>query len=292
MGSSVEFNTHAVNFLHNARNEYGDVFTIRLINQHLTIVMDPHSFEALNREKNFDFEAIQRQVNMNVFNSTLKEPRKMIKETGKTVKGTSLIREIGNYTELLAQTFEQLTEDKVQDGKQWVPGLRSFCATTLFNPIFTSIFGHEEKKNLFNWRDVCKNFDIFHQYFNFMWLGFPKALFPSVGKSLVGLMDQPSSEELLNRDDCSEYIKTATRNMLDQGQSEAAIKGHNLVYLHVNYNTFRLAFWVLNNIIEDTKAYAALTAEIENLITSKLDKQTNSAHLTIGDVEGLQVLGE
>lgn len=61
-GSAVEFSTHAVKFLHRACRQYGDVFTIRLVNQHLTIVMDPHSYEIVSKERNFDFDPIQKQV--------------------------------------------------------------------------------------------------------------------------------------------------------------------------------------------------------------------------------------
>jgi len=62
LGSAAEFSKDAVKFLHAAHRQYGDVFTIRLVNQYLTIIMDPHSYEAVSREKNFDFDPIQKQV--------------------------------------------------------------------------------------------------------------------------------------------------------------------------------------------------------------------------------------
>jgi len=62
LGSAQKFSQDAVTFLHAAHRKYGDVFTIRLVNQYLTIIMDPHSYEAVSREKNFDFDPIQKQV--------------------------------------------------------------------------------------------------------------------------------------------------------------------------------------------------------------------------------------
>ena len=62
LGSAAEFSHNAVKFLQAAHRQYGDVFTIRLVNQYLTIIMDPHSYEAVSREKNFDFDPIQKQV--------------------------------------------------------------------------------------------------------------------------------------------------------------------------------------------------------------------------------------
>jgi len=71
LGSSAEFSQNAVKFLHAAHRQYGDVFTIRLVNQYLTIVMDPHSYEALSREKNFDFDPIQKQVTVYAWHGAL-----------------------------------------------------------------------------------------------------------------------------------------------------------------------------------------------------------------------------
>ena len=62
LGSAAKFSENAVTFLHSAHRQYGDVFTVRLVNQYLTIIMDPHSYEAVSREKNFDFDPIQKQV--------------------------------------------------------------------------------------------------------------------------------------------------------------------------------------------------------------------------------------
>jgi len=62
LGSAPQFSQDAVAFLQSAHRQYGDVFTIRLVNQYLTIIMDPHSYEAVSREKNFDFDPIQKQV--------------------------------------------------------------------------------------------------------------------------------------------------------------------------------------------------------------------------------------
>jgi len=71
LGSAAQFSQNAVKFLHAAHRQYGDVFTIRLVNQYLTIVMDPHSYEAVSREKNFDFDPIQKQV---TFTCTTRRP--------------------------------------------------------------------------------------------------------------------------------------------------------------------------------------------------------------------------
>ena len=61
-GSAIEFSRHAVSFLHVTRRQHGDVFTLKLVNQYMTVIMDPHSVHLMTKEKNFDFDPIQKQV--------------------------------------------------------------------------------------------------------------------------------------------------------------------------------------------------------------------------------------
>ena len=67
--------------------------------------------------------------------------------------------------------------------------------------------------------------------------------------------------------------------------------GHNLVFLHVNYNTFRISFWILYYILSTEKAHEALMKEIDLLVEEKLDTEENALNLTLEDIESLEVLG-
>lgn len=219
-GSCLEFGEHAVNFLQKSHKTYGDVFTIRLVNQYLTIINDPHSFEAMAKEKAFDFDPIQKQVNWNVFSFILKSPRKMIKDTGKTVRGPYLGKGMNAFAANLEHAFEhQLSIPRPVPGatSEWATdGLRNFTAKTMFDAIFNTVFGNSDDSN-FNSRMVYRNFECFHKYFNLFWLGVPKKWFPPAMKALVELCcDGNSSNTFLKRDDCSDYIRTAINYMLDQ----------------------------------------------------------------------------
>jgi hypothetical protein len=291
-GSALDFGTHAANFLQTCHKKYGDVFTLRLVNQYLTVIMDPHSYEAMSKERNFDFDAIQKQVNWNVFSFVLKEPRKMIKDTGRTVRGPYLHRGMNAFARNMDIAHDRAQEFPNLDEDGWhVQGMRMFAAQTIFDAIFNTIFGRSDGC-CFNPSRTYKNFEVFHKYFNYFWLGVPKTWFKPAMESLLELLEQPTSDELLARDDVSDYIKTATAYMKMQGQTESDIKGHNLVYLHVSYNTFRLAFWVLSNILEDPKASAALLAEIDEAVSDRFDEDSKTSTFTLKDVEDMRVLSE
>ena len=298
LGSAGDFSRHAVQFLHDAHKKYGDVFTMRLLNQHITVIMDPQSYEAVSREKNFDFDPIQKQVNKNVFSYFLIEPKKMLTETAKTVKGDMMLGALETYMDNLNISYKGISSGRQgectldQGGKKWESdGLRNFASRTIFDAIFNTIFGRDDEHK-FNSSLAFENFETFHKYFNYLWLGFPIAMFPKALKAQKEMLCMPDAEEMLGRCDLSIYMRRALEFMQEHGQSEMDMKGHNLVYLHVNYNTFRLAFWVLNNLIEDDKALMALNEEITELVEARKSKDTNLIRLTIKDLENMKVLGK
>lgn len=297
-GNGGDFAKDAVKFLHTTQRKLGDIFTIRLFNQHMTVVMDPHSYDRFVKERNFDFDAIQKQVNHNVFSFELVNARKMLKEAGKTVRGPYLNKGMSQFSSYLNETFHEVT--KTESGttsEEWKSmGLRSFNSHTLFASLFYTIFGKGDSNDpRFKPLSVYKSFDTFHKYFNFLWLGMPVKLFPKALKALEGLCQQPTSSELLQRDDLSEYIRFSTNFMLQHNQTEQDIIGHNLVYLHVNYNTFRLAFWTLYHLLEHREAMEALRKEVEDVVRTKreeMDDEESEVVFSTSDIDSLKVLGE
>jgi hypothetical protein len=296
-GNGEQFHKNAVKFLHDTQKKLGDIFTIRLVHQHLTILMDPHSYERMAKEKNFDFDAIQRQVNHNVFSFALIDARKMIKEAGKTVRGPYLNKGMHQYAKYLNEAYVEVNEKTDMDSvkSDWhTDGLRSFNAKTLFSALFFTIFGKMDKETPFEPNTVFKHFDTFHKYFNYLWLGMPVNMFPEALKSLKFLCDQPGSQDFLKRKDLSEYIRFSTNFMLERGQTEQDIIGHNLVYLHVNYNTFRMAFWAVYQLMEHPEALEALRNEVQELIEQREYNvnEDDEVELSLEDVDRLPVLGK
>jgi len=225
----------------------------------------------------------------------LKEPKKMIKDTGRTVRGSNLGKSLDEFVGHLSESYVKITNEhrlSAKPDEEWTTdGLRQFAAKTMFDALFNTIFGRSDN-DAFNSQMAFKNFEVFHQYVNFFWLGFPKSWFPPAMKALGELLVPPTAEDFMTRADTSDYIKTAIEYMKLQGQTEGDIKGHSLVYLHVNYNTFRLVFWVLNNLLANPKAMADLQDEIYQATYDRLHEESNTATFTIKDIESLKVLGE
>lgn len=302
-GNGAEFSEHAVRFLHKSQKKLGDIFTIRLLNQYLTIIMDPHAYEAFAKEKRFDFDPIQKQVNNNVFSFSLKNAHKMISEAGKKVNGKYLSNNMQNFSKNLQESIQNIasaskSDQPKADGEWQTEGLRTLMSRTLFSALFYTIFGRsngpdraEEVKG-FNPQAFHENFDVFHMFFNYLWLGLPAKLFPKACEALQGLFQQPLAQDMLPRDGISDYIKFSTEFMLKQEQSEQDIMAHNLVFLHVNYNSFRLTYWCVYLMMEHPETHEALARELREEIEAKHMDAEHRVGFTMDEIDKLPVLGE
>lgn len=295
-GNGADFNKHAVQYLQKTQKQLGDIFTIRLLNQHLTVVMDPHTYEKFVKESAFDFDPIQKQVNHNVFSFTLIDSKKMLKEASKTVRGAYLHKGLQQFSSILNDTFVSVSNTDCAPTTAWrTDGLRQFNSKTLFVSMFYTIFGRGNDSNSIDPLVVYKNFDLYHKYFNYLWLGLPVKMFPKALQALKVLIQQPGSAELLSREDLSDYIRFSTKFMLERGQTEEDIIGHNLVYLHVNYNTFRLMFWSMLYLMQHKEALDALRAEIQEVVNTKIsnDEVTDDGEVIINlhDIDSMAILG-
>lgn len=261
----------------------------------MTIISDPHTYERVCKEKNFDFDPIQKQVNNNVFSFQLFDARKMIKEASKKVKGQYYVANMVSFSKHLECAFDDSVNVSTQNGEGWnEAGLRSMASDTMFRAIFRTIFGKGKEGDVFEPSTVYKCFDSFHKYFNFLWLGLPIKLFPNACRALEVLIQQPNSEEVLMRDDVSEYIKFSTEFMKANGQSETDIIGHNLVFLHVNYNTFRLTYWLIYYLSQYPEAREALRKEILELVeqSAECSDANEQVEINLDAVDRLPILGK
>lgn len=301
-GNGAEFAEHAVRFLHKSQKAQGDIFNIRLLNQYLTIIMDPHCFEKFSKEKRFDFDPIQRQVNQNVFGFQLVEARKMILEAGKKVNGRHLGSDMESFASNLQYAFQLLNKEKANsadlngnvDQAQWnKEGLRMLTSKTLFSAVFYSIFGRTAglaDVPDFTPQTFHDKFDIFHKFFNYLWLGMPVKLFPKACDALKVLCQQPTSHDMLTRDGLSDYIRFSTEYMLQHGQSESDIIGHNLVFLHVNYNTFRVAYWCVYQMLEHPHVMEDLARELREAVEKRRVEGEERVGFKLEDIDHLPLL--
>ncbi|PVD24508.1 hypothetical protein C0Q70_14991 [Pomacea canaliculata] len=307
-GSGVEFSQNVVLFLHKSQKQLGDIFTFRVLNKYITIIMDPHCYEDFNKERNFDFAPMVAKVNRNIFGFTVKDSFGLITYASKTVKGKHLRSSMKIFTRNLQDSLEELmkTNDThasncnvEADGNtiDWSrESLRTMMSKTLFTAIFYTAFGHsadpsgEEKVKDFHPQVFDKNFQNFHKVFNYLWIGLPRRLFPKAAESYNIMCQLLNHHELLQRNEVSDFVKFSIEYMLQVGEKDEDIMGHTLVYLHVQYNTVRLAYWCVYKMVEQPRVLMDLEMELSKAIEEKREDGEETVAFTLNEINKLPLL--
>ncbi|XP_025108085.1 cholesterol 7-alpha-monooxygenase-like [Pomacea canaliculata] len=304
-GNSAQFSKHHVRFLQTSQKQLGDIFTIRLLNHYFTVIMDPHCYETFVKVKNFDFFAIMHQVLNNVFALEVKSSRKLSIEIAKRLKGMYVNTTMDNFAKHVQNSFTDLTKTSAMttsdcnanintDGNTSVDWRREMLFTlmskTMFPSLFYTLFGRsvdpsgEEKTKNFCPKVFHDNFNLFHKYFTYLWIGLPLKLFPQAVEALTVLLQQPTSHNMLRRDGVSEQIKVSINHFHQHGHSEQDIALYNLVIFHVNYNTFRAAYWCVYKLAEDPRILKDLERELHEAIEMKRADGEESVAFTLAEI--------
>lgn len=252
-------------------------------------------FTFCSKEKSFDFEPIQEQVNGNIFGFQVPEPKKMIKVVGKTTRGSAIIKDIHSFSGYLDKAYTSL-EDHTPSNDWVTDSLDHLANKTLFKTIFNSIFGDDKETPNFNYKLYHDNIRVFHKYFSFLWLGLPHCLFPEATEAVGKLFDQPTPTEFIESEGTSDYLREAIKYLQSYNLTEKEIKCHNLVFLHININTFKIATWCLYQLMNHKAAMAGVREELDDFIQSHKDEDYNGEDTFVSispkELDDLQTLGK
>lgn len=289
LGSARQFQQDSIGLIRSSAEKYGPVFTLKLPFNYLHIVADVHAVEAFVKNRDFNFDPIQRWVNRNVFGFRVPNATGMIREAAHSSKAAMLGPSMEQYNEYLAESYKEIGS-RADDWQRC--SLQQVLNDTKFRAIFNAVFGKSDDQP-FNYRSLRKRFDIFHEAFLYLWLGFPLWLFPKAKAALTALTEShPSVEELMARKDISEYLRKALTMIDEAGGTMHEVVGHNLVYMHVNYNTVKTTFWALCRLTENNDAMTALRDEIKAFLKGRPKEQDDTLEVPLSEVERLPTLGE
>ncbi|XP_025107476.1 cholesterol 7-alpha-monooxygenase-like [Pomacea canaliculata] len=310
-GNSAQFSKHLVRFLQTSQKQLGDIFTIRLLYHYFTVIMDPNCYEMFVKEKNFDFSLVTKQVISNVFGLEVKSRRKLFSETAKRLKGVYLNTTMDNFAKHVQNSFTDLTKTSAMtnsdcnanintDGNTSVDWRRETLFTLMSRTVFASLFytmfgcsvdpsGENTTKN-FCPKVFHDNFDIFHKYFTYLWIGLPLKLFPKAAEAFAVLLQQPTSHNMLQRDGVSEQVKVSINHFHQHGHSEQDIAVYNLILVHVNYNIFRVTFWCVYKLAEDPRVLKDLERELHEAIEMKRADGEESVAFTLAEIDEFPLL--
>jgi len=90
----------------------------------------------------------------------------------------------------------------------------------------------------------------------------------------------------------SDYLKAAIQYLQSYGLSDSEVKSHNLVFMHININTFKIAVWCLYKLMEHKEAMAAVREEIDNLIANSRDEEGAPVYISPKEMEAMETIGK
>ncbi|XP_012946916.1 cytochrome P450 7A1 [Aplysia californica] len=307
-GNAKQFGSNALAFLQDAKEKYGDVVTIRMLDKYWTIMLDVSSYEAFNNERNFSFSPVKAMINTNVFSYTLQQHEKVIAKISNHLNGVALYSAFEEFvkslTRVVSETEEHVKTTNTLDGQtpqlldkdsvmtmkktdekltgvkgfkdvlqdDWCEeGLQKVVAKVFFNSQFYSFIGRPEpgSKSNVNPDYFFDVYNEFHDYFYHLFAGLPIQIFPTAGKARDKLHASLDIPEILRRPDSSEYIKKATEFILANGQTESDCRNHILSLFHVMFNNLGAGFWCLYLLMHDKAARKSVLKELEDAVETK-----------------------
>lgn len=229
MGSVLEIGPE---YLLKCQEKHGDVFKVRLGLSHITIVMDTRNTDAFVSNKNFSFHDLQVMLTKQVFEFTPEMIPNVMKELGHLLHGKALERSLGSFDDKLGDAFEQV--ESQSPSALTTEGLRDSMVKTFFTASFDAAFGRSTEP--FNGWHTSKQLPVLQACLPAYVAGLPKMLLPRGWMAWKSLLQQPSSDEMLAREDLSEFVRYVITVMKKAGRSEQEIRYYNAMYAYINYN--------------------------------------------------------
>ncbi|XP_078804055.1 prostacyclin synthase isoform X2 [Oryzias latipes] len=142
LGHALEFGKNAAKFLTRMKEKHGDIFTVRVAGNYVTVLLDPHAFDGvLHDTVSLDVSrirglSIQKIFGLQMPNNMHTSERKWMEEQ---FKGVNLI-ELNSSMNINLRNF-LLNDGKICSASEWKQeGLFSLCYSLLFRAGYLTLF--------------------------------------------------------------------------------------------------------------------------------------------------------
>ncbi|KAG7494733.1 prostacyclin synthase [Solea senegalensis] len=148
LGHALEFGKDASKFLNRMKLKHGDIFTVRAAGRYVTVLLDPHSYDAvINDPESLDFTRYARVLMERIFSLRLPhhQPNTAKAMMRKHFMGVNLTTLNGTMSRHLRAL---LTAEMPPNQKHWKDeGLFNFSYSLLFKAGYLVLFGGEQNNN-------------------------------------------------------------------------------------------------------------------------------------------------
>ncbi|XP_039971381.1 prostacyclin synthase-like [Xiphias gladius] len=285
LGHALEFGKDASKFLNRMKQKHGNIFTVRAAGRYVTVLLDPHSYDAvINDSDSLDFTRYAQVLMERIFNLRLPhhQPTKVKAMMKKHFIGMNLAALNSNMSRHLQAL---LKAEMPQNQKDWKEeGLFDFSYSLLFKAGYLTLFGAEQNNNSSDPSSVYKEYRKFDGLLTKMARGTLKPEEKRTAQSV-----QQRLRELLAPAGVTEYSGSSPwlhsyRLLLqEEGSDEDTQKKAVLMQLWATQgNVGPAAFWLLGYLLTNPEALRAVKREfnrisqMETSDTPLLDRPVNT----------------
>ncbi|XP_047394530.1 prostacyclin synthase [Sciurus carolinensis] len=278
LGHALEFGRDAASFLTRMKEKHGDIFTVLVGGRYVTVLLDPHSYEAVAWEprSRLDFHAYAVFLMERMFDVQL--PHYSPSEEKARMRPTLLHRDLQALTETMFTNLHCiLLGDAAEGSGGWrETGLLDLCYSSLLRAGYLTLYGVEASPRTLQSqaRDSAHSADVYHT-FRQLDLLLPKL---ARGSLSMGDKDRVSSVKghlwkllspvrLATRAQRSSWLESYLLHLEELGVSEEMQARALVLQLWATQgNMGPAAFWLLLFLLKNPEALAAVRGELERVL--------------------------
>ncbi|XP_012510153.1 PREDICTED: prostacyclin synthase [Propithecus coquereli] len=278
LGYALDFGKDAASFLTRMKEKHGDIFTMLVGGRYVTVLLDPHSYDAVVWEARtkLDFHAYAVFLMERIFDVQL--PHYSPSDEKARMKPTLLHRELQTLTEAMYTNLRTvLLGDAAEAGSGWHEmGLLDFSYSFLLRAGYLTLYGIEAlpRTPQSQAQDRVHSADVFHT-FRQLDLLLPKL---ARGSLSVGDKDRACSikgrlwkllspARLATRAHRSKWLESYLQHLEEMGVSEEMQARALVLQLWATQgNMGPAAFWLLLFLLKNPEALAAVRGELEQIL--------------------------
>ncbi|XP_051700896.2 prostacyclin synthase isoform X1 [Oryctolagus cuniculus] len=275
LGHALEFGKDAAGFLARMKQKHGDIFTVLLGGRYVTVLLDPHSYDAVVWESRakLDFHAYALFLMERIFDVQL--PHYSPSDEKARMRPTLLHRDLQALTEAMDANLRTvlLGDTAAADGSWHETGLLEFAYGTLLRAGYLTLYGVEAspRTQQSQAQDRVHSADVFHSFRQL------DLLLPKLARGTLSAGDKDlacsvksrlwkllSPTRLATRAHRSSWLESYLLHLQEMGVSEEMQARALVLQLWATQgNMGPAAFWLLLFLLKGPEALAAVRGELE-----------------------------
>ncbi|XP_048205563.1 prostacyclin synthase [Perognathus longimembris pacificus] len=302
LGHALEFGKDAASFLSRMKEKHGDIFTVLVGGRYVTVLLDPHSYDAVVWEPRtrLDFHTYAVFLMERIFDVQL--PHYNPSDEKARMKPTLLHRDLQALTEAMHTNLRTvlLGDPEEADGSWRETGLLDLSYSCLLRAGYLTLYGVEAmpQTQQSQAQDRVHSADVFHT-FRQLDLLLPKL---ARGSLSVGDKDQACSAKgrlwkllsparLALRAHRSSWLESYLGHLEEMGVSEEMQARALVLQLWATQgNMGPAAFWLLLFLLKNPEALAAVRRELDHALGRAEQPGVPTATLSQKVLDSLPVL--